>query len=439
MKNMKIYLSILILVFLCMLNLTAFAQIDSAGNAFLSEDSPVLNTTQRDLYWAGRAGVFDGYQVGKSFLAAGYSVNISSTEIGGSLRAGAFNIILNGVDVADNITMAANDLQMSGITASGVYAAGNTIYFSGTADRVLLAGNTVTIDGEISGDVDIYAKNINIGDNLKVGGTLIIESENQPVIPSGAEINTYVYNKTEIETVDEVQDTAENVTETVIENPVEKVTEKVPEKTPEQKKSFDFGSLIRSLFSTLLLAALIYLLLGAKELSKPGEMLLSRPFPMLGTGVAGLFVIPGVILILLFIKIGLPSAGLLALLFLMVCSYALVFTGMTVAKTLIPRFVKSSIAGKDWFCLLVGALCFWLLRKIPVFGGILQAVSIIYMLGYFLQKIYLRLKSSKKSVNKRNLKTVAESVVSDASGAENLPEESSNTNENEDPVQVISK
>lgn len=448
MKNMKIYLAVIVLVLLSMMTLTVTAQADSAGNVFIDEDNAGLQTVQRDLYWAGSTRTFSGYQVGKSFLAAGYDITVSDTEVGGSLRIGAYSIVLNGIDVEDNITAAANEIQMSGVTASGVYAAGNSVYFSGSADRVILAASKVTIDGEISGDVDVYAEKIIIGDDLKVNGTLTVHSENEPVMPSGAVAGKYVFNKTETETSAVTDDNNDGVSVQV----------------QASKKSSGFGSFIRGMFSTLLLAALIYLLLGGNELSKPGEMLLSRPLPMLGTGLAGLFVIPGVTLILLFIWIGFPSAGLIAILFLIVCLFSLTFAGMTVGKTLIPRFVNSSITNKDWFCLLIGALVFWLLRKIPFIGGLLQACAIIYTLGYFLQTIYLRLKESKNSGVKGNLNTApqndvlqpvaagtaaAESVATDAPKAEDLPEAvsdgiaeeaaSHSADDNDDPLQGISE
>lgn len=378
MKKQIITITGILLALLLALSLTAAAQTDSAGNVFITESNPTEQTVERDLYWVGNSRGFNAYKIGKSLLAAGRDISVSDSEIGGSVRIGAYSLTLNGVDVNDNITAAARSLQMSGVTASGVYLAGNTIYFNGSADHVWLAGNSVTLDGEISGDAVINGDHVVLGDQLQVNGTLTINSGKEPTVPEGAKIGQLVFSETKTETrraPDAPDAPAEPVKET--------------------RRSSGFGKFIRGLFGTLLLAALIYLLLGAEEVSKPGEMLLSRPLPMLGTGFAGLFVIPGVILILLFIGIGFPSAGLLGLLFAIVCIYSLSFAGVTLGKTLLCRYTDNRILNNGWVTSLIGALVFWLVGKIPVIGTFLKAGALIYTLGYFLQTIFLRLRGEK--------------------------------------------
>ncbi len=117
----------LILVLLFMMSLTAAAQTDSAGNAFISDSDAMPQIIDRDLYWAGSTRVFDGYQIGKGFLAAGRNITVNESTIGGSLRAAGYSITLNNVDVTDNITAAGYNLQASGVTAGGVYLAGQTL------------------------------------------------------------------------------------------------------------------------------------------------------------------------------------------------------------------------------------------------------------------------------------------------------------------------
>ena len=419
MKKKIISVTITVLLLLFMAGLAA-AEMDSAGNGFFSDDSPAEQTIGRDLYWIGMTRVFNGYQVGKSFIAAGRDITVSESQIGGSLRAGAYSITLNGVDIEDNITAAGYSLQMSGVTASGVYLAGFTVYFGGTADCVNMAGNTVTLDGEIHGDANIYADKIVLGDNLQVDGKLTVHSENEPSLPSNAKIGTYEFNETKAaeetiiveetgktivvtnkpadETNKPVDETgvAADGTNTPADEPKKPVDVSISvEKKVETNNSSGFGNFIRGMFGTLLLAALICLLLGDQEMRKPGKMLLDRPFPMLGSGFAALFVLPGVILILLFIGIGFPSAGLLAILFMVTCLYARSFAGATLANALLPKFTDNKILNNVWVSSMIGALVFWLLRKIPVFGFILQTASLLYALGYFVQCIFLRFRKNK--------------------------------------------
>lgn len=415
MRRKTLNIAFLILVLLSMISLTAAAQTDSAGNVFISDSTSVPQATERDLYWAGRNRVFDDYQIGKSFLAVGRDITVNESTIGGSLRAAAYSLILNGVDVNDNITAAGYNLQASGVTAGGVYFAGSSLYFNGTADSVNLFGNKVTLDGDIHGDANIYADKIVFGENLIIDGTLTVHSGSEPALPSGAKAGDFVFIRTESATKINVNIDSNGAhigvkdsEPTNIPAPTSGGTNPEP---VQPKSSPDFGSFLRGLFGNLLLAALLCLLLGAEELGKPGKMLLERPLPMLGTGFAGIFVIPGLILTLLFIGIGFPSAGLLGILFAVVCIYALIFAGMTLANTLVPRFTNNKVLKNEWVCSLIGALVFWLLRKIPVFGFLLQTAALIYTLGYFLQTIFLRLRSS--STRKAAEKPVDETPQTD--------------------------
>ena len=396
MRRNALNIASLILVLLFMMSLTAAAQTDSAGNVFISDTTSVPQTVERDLYWAGRSRVFDHYQVGKSLLAAGRDITVNESSVGGSVRAAGYSITLNGVDVTDNITAAGYNLQASGITAAGVYLAGQSLYFSGTADSVNLFGSNVTLDGEIHGDANIYATKVTFGENLLVDGTLTVHSGSEPALPNGAKAGDFVFIKSESATKVDVKIDS-GVPTAAVTTPGEAAAEPV-----KSRSSFDFVSFLRGMIGNLLLAALICLLLGGEELGKPGKMLLKRPFPMLGTGAAGVFVIPGIILVLLFVWSGPSSAGLLAILFAVVCIYSLIFAGMTLANTLLPRYTNNKVLNNEWICSLIGALVFWLLRKIPVFGSILQFAALIYTLGYFLQVIYLRLrgKSTRKSAKK---------------------------------------
>ncbi|MBQ4512282.1 MAG: hypothetical protein II969_04765 [Anaerolineaceae bacterium] len=408
MKKKILNITSLIFVLLFMMSLTAAAQTDSAGNAFISDSDAMPQTIERDLYWAGSTRVFDGYQIGKGFLAAGRNITVNESTIGGSLRAAGYSITLNNVDVTDNITAAGYNLQASGVTAGGVYLAGQTLYFSGTADSVNLFGNNVTLDGEVNGDVNIFADKIVFGENLNIDGTLTVHSGSEPVLPNGAKAGDFVFVKSEAATKVDINVDAggphiELQGSQDTNAPAAKPEDAAAE--PVKPKSSGFGSFLRGLAGNLLLAALLCLLLGGEQLGKPGKMLLQRPFPMLGSGFAGLFVIPGIILMLLFIGIGGPSAGLLAILFAVVCIYALIFTGMTLANTLLPRFIDNKWMKNEWICSLIGALVFWLLRKIPVLGSILQAAALLYTLGYFIQVIFLRLKG------KRTRKTAGKQIA----------------------------
>ena len=385
MKKNFIHLILAVLIFVLLTGLTAGAETDTAGNVFVNSDEEAAVEVERDLYWAGNNRSFTGYTIGKSLLAAGRDIAVNDSTIGGSLRAAGYTILVNDAEVADNITAAGYSLQFSDVKTAGAYLAGNTLTFTGEADSAVLLGNSVFLDGTVHGDVLIGGSSISFGPNLTVDGTLTVSSSAEPVLPETASVGNYVFNTTE------------------------KASEAEPaEEEPEVKEvksSGGFGRFVRGLLGTLLLAALICLLLGQDEMEKPGNMLLSRPLPVILSGFASVFVIPGVILVLLLIGIGLPSAGLLALLYSLVCIYAVVFAGATLANSLMPKFTDSAVLNNFWLRSLIGALVFWLLRKIPFVGVIILAGSLVYSFGYFVQCIFLRLRGNKARGPKGALET----------------------------------
>ncbi len=392
-KNiLKIFTAVFALFLLC--SLTCIAETDTAGNTFITNEDEFSGEAARDLYWAGSSRSFSGLSVSKSMLLAGRDITVSETNVGGSLRVGSYTLLVSSAEIADNVTAAGYSLQLSGVKASGVYLAGNTVNFNGETDSAVLIGSTVNLDGTVHGDALIAANSITLGSGLQVEGKLTIHSDNEPIVPAGAVIGTYEFNRTEEEI--EIGDDAIEV--------------------KAEKRSGGFGRFVKGLFDNLLLAALICLLLGRDEMLKPGRMLFASPLPMLGIGFAALFVIPGIMLILLFIGIGLPSAGLLALLFALVCIHAVVFTGMTLANTLVPQFTGNKWLNNYWICSLIGALIFWLLRKIPVVRAVILLASLAYSLGYFIRLIYLRLRASDARGPKGGLteKTDAPDVTEDA-------------------------
>ncbi len=406
-KYLSVCLAVLAVLLFCM---AASAQKDTAGNVFISAGDEAASEVERDLYWAGNNRVFSGYSVGKSMVLAGRDITVSEGRIGGSLRAAGYTVLVNQAGVGDNVTAAGYSVQLSGVKAAGVYLAGNTVNFSGEADSAVLLGNSVYLDGAVHGDVLIYGSSVSFGSDLAVDGKMTVHSESEPVIPDGASFGSYEFVQSE-ERIEAGNDAVQ---------------------VEVKKSSGGFGSFIRSLFGTLLLAALICLLLGRDELLKPGVMLFSAPLPMLGIGFAALFVIPGIILLLLFIGIGLPSAGLLAFLFALVCLHALVFTGITLANTLIPQFTDNKWLGNFWICSLTGALVFWLLRKIPVAGTIILFVSMMYSLGYFIRSIYLRLRGPVSGGKKGSLAEKADAPVSKDDALE--PVKKASPDEYVDPV-----
>ena len=60
----------------------------------------------------------------------------------------------------------------TGSTANCFYAAGETVALRGSAKSAALAGDTVTIDGTVDGDVEVWADKLILGKNARITGTV---------------------------------------------------------------------------------------------------------------------------------------------------------------------------------------------------------------------------------------------------------------------------
>ncbi|MEG0073709.1 MAG: hypothetical protein RR751_04360 [Clostridia bacterium] len=117
----------------------------------------------------------DGYSE-YSFLA-GLTVNLN-------------NVVKNDAYIAGETI----NLDRESKIGRDIYAYGSKINLAGNVGRkAMLLGQTVTVDNlNINGDLKIFADNINIGENVKIAGTLKYNEDANVVISPKAQINNTV-------------------------------------------------------------------------------------------------------------------------------------------------------------------------------------------------------------------------------------------------------
>lgn len=122
--------------------------------------------------WAAGAIVNVEGQAGQNLYAAGARVNVNAI-VGGKLSvAGARVVIGPGTEV-------------TGLTRIG----GADVLFAGTSRGAAeFYGDTVQIDGRITGDVHVRARNVAVGNGAIIDGNVIFETLNDPRIDVGATI-----------------------------------------------------------------------------------------------------------------------------------------------------------------------------------------------------------------------------------------------------------
>jgi cytoskeletal protein CcmA (bactofilin family) len=162
--------------------------------------------------------------VEQDVTAAGRSVSISG-RVGGDVIAAGETVIVNG-EVADDVRAAGRIVMVSGRVGDHMVAAGQRVSVEPGAEvggRAWLSGGTVSIEGRINrdlkaaarkvklsgqvgGDVDILAEEIEIEAGAVVQGDLVWRGETQPEISAEAHINGQVIQKPLPEHVPEQQD-----------------------------------------------------------------------------------------------------------------------------------------------------------------------------------------------------------------------------------------
>ncbi len=337
---------------------------DSAGNAIICETSVSGEEYAEDVYWAGNDMSMNDSKINNDLIAAGYNISVSGTEIAGSVRSAGYSISLQDVDIAHNITAAGNTLNMNTNTkAKAVYAAGNMITFGGECESFIAAGNTVTLNGVVNGDAKIDANEVTIGPNAVVTGKLTVSAAGEAAIPDSAKIGEYEYHN------------SPNV-------PDEDTVEAVSAGARFLHKIFNRVYWIPA----MIVVALFFCLVIPGAVDGSGKMLLKKPVAMPITGLVTLCAIPVALIILCITFIGLPLAGLITLLVTISMIFAVPFTGASAGRIVLPKM-------NVWLSSIIGSAVLTLVLAIPYIGGLVKLLSILYVLGYFVQKCYEQIKT----------------------------------------------
>ncbi len=360
-----------VLIFALALTMAASAQAldrDGAGNGLSDEATIAGETIARDLYWVGQSMSVSNSTIGQSLICAGYDLTVSGTSVGGSVRAGGNMLNFQNMTVENNITAAGNILSMDGGSrAAGVYMVGSVVTFNGACDTIGAMAGTVNLNGTVNGDAFISADNVVIGPAAVVNGVLTVQSSSQPVVPETAQIANMEYTAPAVSS----EDVAAAAQAASGARMLHKVT-----------------SRIYWVFAVALLAAL-FMLLIPESLNGAAFMLKNRALVLLLTGLVTLLALPLLLLLLCLTFIGLPVAGLVALLAAIAMLFSVPFAGASAGRLV---FRKMNV----WLSAILGAAILSAARIVPYLGGLIAFASILYTLGYFVQVCYLRMRNRKR-------------------------------------------
>ena len=145
--------------------------------------------------------------IGRDIIAAGDTLSIRDCTVGGAVRLAARTIDIAKTTVDGSVTVAGQHVVLnSDSTANCFYAIGETVALRGSTKSAALAGDTVTIDGTVKGDVEVWADKLILGKNAHITGTVNAHVSEDPERAAGAEVGALKIDRTENEDTSTVND-----------------------------------------------------------------------------------------------------------------------------------------------------------------------------------------------------------------------------------------
>ena len=309
----------LIALAITVLPTASFAGTDTAGNVLATDNDANPSGVEGDLYWAGQALNLDDVSIDRDIIAAGDTLSIRDCTVGG----------------ADS-------------TASCFYAVGETVALRGSVKSAALAGDTVTIDGTVNGDVEVWADKLILGKNAHITGTVNAHVSEDPERAAGAEVGALKIERTENEDTSTVNDV--------------------------------IGGIVAAALSTCFVALLLELVFPRATASAAG-MLHQRPMPLWVSGLLSTIAIVPAVLLLIISIAGLSLAGALLCGVIGIALVSSAFAGCAIARMVghsQNRYAMAAVGG-----VIAGAL-----TGLPLVGDFISGVAFVFMLGYVIQIIW---------------------------------------------------
>lgn len=314
-------------------------------------------TIESDVYWIGESATITSSQIGGDIIGAGYTIDVESSTVGGNVRAAAQELTINATEVGNNLTIAGATVQVGqGTSANGVYAMADEFGFYGTASMIYVEASTVTIDGTVSGDVEIYADEVVIGSNTNITGTLSVYSADAPTIADGAVMGNYSYEY--YEGTDSSLSSAFG-------------------------QSMSLGSLLILVVSTLLIAWL-----AKKPVEESANMLKTNTVNMLLFGALTVALAPMVAILLLGLLVTAPFGLAIFCIILALSCVALPFTAAATGKAIF-KDMNNVLSG-----LLIGIIA-GVLSMFSFLAYLLAIYSAIFTAGYIVCKVIEKVRDSR--------------------------------------------
>jgi hypothetical protein len=332
-------------------------------------------------------------RLGPDYFAAGGTLSVTDTVEGDALLAGGRVSVAS--EIKGDLVVAGGELSLGGAVEDDLYAAGGSVQLdaivSGNArvaggevtvgpatvvagalslagGRVEFLGNThgylkatggtVLLNGEVHGDAEVRADELQIGPDTRIGGRLVYRGPAAPEVPEGA----------------------------VIAGGVEfhqQGARQHPDGEGPRVHETEHGVGSVVWFVGVFAAAALCVLLFPGFLREAALAIGRRPWQSVGLGLAILVCVPFVGAVLLITIIGIPLALLLAPLYLLVLFLGWVTVAVFVALRGLEALRPGRPVTPGWqlLALFLALLALWLVRQVPFAGGLVGFVALLAGIG----------------------------------------------------------
>lgn len=384
LKNSKVKLILVLALLICCFASFAYAEEndiavisanpDSNSEAVVTEEdkntNPVSTSTinKKDQFLGGDTVTLDTPTAGNVFIMAN-TVNINTT-IDGNVFIMA-NKVTFGTNtyIYSDVFVMANEVSVSGAMYD-IYALVNKLDLTSKAyviRDITAASNTLNLSGYIKRNANLAFNTVTIDEaNCQIGGDLNYSSGSDS-IPNSIVVGETTYTETNSEVP-----TVQSVVKTYIKDAV----------------------------SAIVIALIVVLILTfatPKFAEKAQTILTTKPWATLGYGALALIVVPVVCFILFCTVIGIIPAIILLLAYIFVLSISSAIISIPVGRMLCQKMKKDS-KGMSILMAMVAFIVIWLVRQLPIIGGIATLFANLFALGLIINLIFDS-KSRKKDSN----------------------------------------
>ncbi len=316
----------------------------------------IEGTVDGDLFCGGQNVVISG-TVNGDVLCAGQNLRVSGTVNGNTRIAGQTvsldGFILRNVNALGQTISIAPSATISGELLFGAQA----LDLAGFVGKTLFGGGQqITISGVVEGDVNVEAEKVVLDEGAQVAGALRYASKQIATIADSASVSGEVVRS-----------------EPKYADPEDEKRRAAPVKPAWPVSTFP-AIVLHMILGCIVVA------LFPKYAKRVSATLVDNPVIMALKGALAMFVIPAASIILMITIIGIPAGLLGFILFGLALSVSRLFVALVVGEKLLEQFSEKNM-GNLYAQVLVGVPVLWLLIKMPLLGGLLSFIVVIWGLG----------------------------------------------------------